>query len=127
MESNGQRSNTVRVAVSASLPEIRAIANQDGTPNSATNPAQQGSAIMVYMSGMGQTNPASVDVVPVNAFVGGISSPPQYVGAAMGLVAGITQVNVRIPTNNCTSDTSSVSVNSAFATLYIVQSAEPLS
>jgi uncharacterized protein (TIGR03437 family) len=132
VEANGQRSNTVRTSVQASLPEILAVANQDGTANSATNPAQQGSVIVDYMTGLGQTNPASVDgqintspgavpIAPVAAFVGNISSPPQYVAAAVGLVAGISQVNVLVPVSNYTSSGITVSVNSANAALYVVK------
>jgi uncharacterized protein (TIGR03437 family) len=132
VESNGQFSNAVRIGVSAAIPEILAIANQDGTANSATNPAPQGSVIVVYVTGLGQTYPASVDgqintspaavpVAPVSAFVGGQASPPEYVAAAAGLVAGISQVNVRVPVNNIASGATSIGVNSADATLFVVK------
>jgi uncharacterized protein (TIGR03437 family) len=131
LTSNGQTSNSVRVAVTASLPEILAVANQDGTANSATNPALQGSVISVYVTGLGQTNPAGVDgqvntsnaavpLAPVNPYVGGIATPPQFVGAAVGMVAGITQVNLQVPAGKYPASGSSVSVNSAAAALYVV-------
>jgi uncharacterized protein (TIGR03437 family) len=132
VESNGQRSNTVRTAVFASLPKILAVANQDGTANSATNPAPPGSVIAIYMTGLGQTNPASVDgqvntspaavpLAPVTAFVEQVASPPVYVAAAVGLAAGISQVNVRVPVKNYNSSATTVSVNSADAALFVVK------
>jgi uncharacterized protein (TIGR03437 family) len=56
----------------------------------------------------------------VTAYVGAVPSPPQFVGAAKGLVAGITQVNIQVPVTSYSSSTTSVSVNSADATLYVV-------
>ncbi|MBV8843031.1 MAG: hypothetical protein JO307_09480 [Bryobacterales bacterium] len=58
---NGTLSNSVRVGVQASASQILSIANQDGTPNSAANPAYAGSVITLYVSGLGQTNPPGVD------------------------------------------------------------------
>jgi len=77
------------------------------------NPAARGSAIAIYLTGAGVTNPASVDgavTVPtppfpaltqtVNVSIGGVSIPAQsilYSGAAPGSVEGLTQINVVIP------------------------------
>ena len=38
-----------------------AIVNQDGTVNSATNPASAGSFVMIFATGEGQTNPDGTD------------------------------------------------------------------
>jgi uncharacterized protein (TIGR03437 family) len=115
----GQLSNSVVLPVSAVLPGVftidasgrgsGAIINQDGTVNSANNPASAGSYVSVYATGEGQTNPAGVDgkpadspapqpvAQPVTATVGGIDAPVQYAGGAPGLVAGVLQVNVQVP------------------------------
>ena len=42
--------------------------------------------------------PLPLPVLPVTATIGGRSVQPQYAGAAPGLVAGVLQVNVQIPT-----------------------------
>src|SRR5262245_56358440 len=67
----GQSSNTVTVPIVDVAPGIftidasglgqGAIVNQDGTVNSATNPAVPGSFVSVYATGEGQTDPAGVD------------------------------------------------------------------
>jgi uncharacterized protein (TIGR03437 family) len=129
---NGQRSNSVRVGVPASLPQILTIMNSDGTVNSSGSPAKLGSTIALYVSGLGETNPLSVDglvnsaplpvpVVPVNVFVPGGQVSPSYVGAAPGLIAGITQVNVPLPQSiqGVTGGKASINVNGVNAPLYV--------
>jgi uncharacterized protein (TIGR03437 family) len=85
-----------------------AILNQDGTVNSANNPAVVGSYIAVYATGEGVTLPAGTDgklggVTPampiqrVTALVGGESATVQYAGGVSGLVAGVFQINVQVP------------------------------
>jgi uncharacterized protein (TIGR03437 family) len=88
-----------------------AVINADKTHNSAQNPAARGSAISIYITGAGVTNPASKDGVltsatnppliaqPVTVTIGGQNAPVTYQGAAPGLVAGMSQINVQIPTN----------------------------
>lgn len=87
---------------------IAAALNEDGTPNSAANPARRGQIVALYVTGEGTTNPAGVDgqfanavypkpVLPVSVRIGGLSAPVHYAGAAPGLVAGLMQVNVQIP------------------------------
>jgi uncharacterized protein (TIGR03437 family) len=127
---NGQASNSVRMVVRISNPQILTVLNQDGTANSASNPAQRGSVIVLYVSGMGVTTPLSVDglvttapqpvpVQPVGVFLPGGGVTPQFIGAAPGLIAGITQVNVLIPAGSTFTGNSSVSVSSVSAPLYI--------
>ena len=41
--------------------------NQDGTANSATNPAHVGDVIVLYATGEGQTSPAGIDGQPASA------------------------------------------------------------
>ncbi len=86
-----------------------AILNQDYSVNSAANAADQESVVMLYGTGEGQTNPAGVDgqvamasfpvpvTQPVTATVGGLTAEVQYAGAAPYMVAGVIQVNVKLP------------------------------
>jgi len=89
-----------------------AILNNPGlTRNSASNPASPGSVVSIYATGAGVTKPASVDGVltatvnppkvaqPVTVTIGGQIADVLYQGAAPGMVAGISQINVRIPAN----------------------------
>jgi uncharacterized protein (TIGR03437 family) len=115
----GQGSNLVLIPVAAVMPAIftagasghgqGSILNQDGTVNSASNPAAVGSYVSVYATGEGQTNPAGIDgkpagspaprpvAQPITATVGGLPAQVQYAGGAPGLVAGALQANVQIP------------------------------
>ena len=91
-----------------------AVLNQDGvTVNSSTNPEKRGNVIAIYMTGEGQTAPQGVDgvviapvasalktpVLAVSVTVGGVDAPVVYRGSAPGLVSGVMQVNVTIPTS----------------------------
>ena len=114
----GQLSNSVSVPVALAVPGIftadasghgqGAILNQDGTVNSANNPAAAGSYVFVYGTGEGQTSPPGVDgtldgspaptpVQTVTASVGGVNANVAYAGGSPGLVAGVLQVNVQVP------------------------------
>ena len=135
----GQKSNTVRAGVTAISPQILTVANQDGTVNSASNPAKFGSVIVLYVSGLGETTPLSVDglvntapySVPnftVSAYLTGNSSSttPQAVVSAPGLIAGITQVNVALPSSlppglSAGTKSLSVSIVAAQAPVYVTQ------
>jgi uncharacterized protein (TIGR03437 family) len=120
VEYQGQQSASVALAVAPSVPGIftsdasghgQAVAiNEDGSRNSANNPAAVGSVVVLYATGSGQTNPAVTDgtisndpnnlpqpVLPVSVKVNGLDAQVLYAGAAPGLVAGVTQLNVRIP------------------------------
>jgi uncharacterized protein (TIGR03437 family) len=85
-----------------------AILNQDNSINSAANPAKRASIVVLFGTGEGQTNPAGVDgqtaqsvypkpKQPITAKVNGIEAEVAYYGAAPTLVAGVIQVNVKIP------------------------------
>jgi uncharacterized protein (TIGR03437 family) len=87
-----------------------AILNQDGvTINSFKNPAAKGSIVSIFATGEGQTLPNGVDgrlatggnlpvpAAPVSVLINGERADVLYAGAAPGQVAGLFQVNVRIP------------------------------
>jgi len=89
------------------------VINQDGSINSASNPALPGTIIAFFLTGEGQTNPGGVDgkttplppaapAVPQQAvavFLNGQQAQVPYAAEAPGLVAGIMQVNAQIPLN----------------------------
>ena len=86
-----------------------AAINQDGfTINTTATPAKIGDVISVNATGEGQTTPGGVDGkpavvplprpnLPVIVSIGGKTVTPEYAGGAPGGVAGLMQVNVRIP------------------------------
>jgi uncharacterized protein (TIGR03437 family) len=86
-----------------------AAVNQNGTLNSSAAPAPVGSVVSLYTTGEGQTTPPGADgaLMPPNvlahsqqtvtATVGGLPALVTYSGAAPGEIAGLIQVNVRIP------------------------------
>jgi uncharacterized protein (TIGR03437 family) len=88
--------------------------NQDGTINSSDNPAPAGSMVVLYATGGGQAAPQPADgsvvsadnlplpVLPVTAQIGGRPAEVLYAGGAPGMVAGILQVNLRVPTGVAT-------------------------
>jgi uncharacterized protein (TIGR03437 family) len=115
----GNLSSTTVVPVTSAAPGIftanatglgpAAAVNQDGTLNSASNPASRGSFISLYVTGEGQTSPAGVNgkiaatppyakpILPVTVMIGGVAANVTYAGGAPTAVAGLMQVNVQIP------------------------------
>jgi uncharacterized protein (TIGR03437 family) len=115
---NGQFAAPLPASIATTVPAIftlnasgsgqAAALNQDNSVNGASTPAKAGQVVSLYMTGAGQTNPPGTDGLPgaaplplpiltVTAQVGGQSADIQYAGAAPGLVAGVLQVNVVIP------------------------------
>ena len=84
-----------------------AALNQDGSLNTPLNPATQGSIVTIYVTGGGQTNPPAVTggiaaapgsmALPTTATIGGLPADVLYSGPAPGLIAGVSQFNLRIP------------------------------
>jgi len=78
---------------------------------SLSNPVAAGDSLVLYATGMGSLVPAVPDgaivlpplptlgYYPVKVLIGGLSATIQYVGPAPGLVAGVDQINVQIPSN----------------------------
>jgi uncharacterized protein (TIGR03437 family) len=100
-----------------------AVLNQNGTFNGpptglviggqtvTTVPAPQGTVIAVFMTGGGQSNPASTSgtVTPtgttlykipgtVTATINGVNAIVEFAGEAPALVTGVIQVNLLVPT-----------------------------
>jgi uncharacterized protein (TIGR03437 family) len=114
----GVRSPVFRAPVVAANPGVfsanssgtgaGAILNQDNSFNSPQNPAERGSIIVFFLTGEGQTVPAGVDgqvassvfpkpALPVRVEISGVEAEVLYAGAVPGQVAGLMQVNARIP------------------------------
>jgi len=114
---NPSQTLTTALPVAAATPAIftlnstglgpGAILNQDYTPNSANNPALAGSTIMIYGTGFGPLQSPVVDgqvagaanstAGPVTATIAGFPATVLYAGAAPGLIAGVIQINVKLP------------------------------
>jgi uncharacterized protein (TIGR03437 family) len=84
-----------------------AIVNQDGSINSASNPAPRGSTIQIYATGGGQTTPLSSTgavaptaaslSLPVTLTIGGANAQVLYAGNAPSEVEGVIQINAVVP------------------------------
>ncbi len=84
------------------------ILNQDGSVNTASNPAAPGSYVSVFGTGGGALSPAVTSgnvagdtlswvTLPYSATVNGELANAQYAGSAPGLVYGVYQFNVQVP------------------------------
>lgn len=118
-EYRGVRSNAVSLPVLDAVPGLftrdasgtgaAAALNQDGSVNSADRPAPAGSVIVLFGTGDGLPDPVPADGAvitgaplpkpqfPVNVLVDGQPAELLYAGAAPSLVAGVLQLNVRLP------------------------------
>ena len=128
--SQGQSSSPVTMPVLPATPALfsldgtgggpGAILNQDGSLNSAANPAARGSVVVLYGTGAGQTNPAGDDgmisvgsplptpVLPVSIFIDGRPAEVLYAGAAPEMVQGVIQINARVPATASTGPATTV-------------------
>ena len=91
---------------STNLPTIIRIAN--GALATDANPIHPNDVLIIYVTGLGQTNPAGLTGYPapgnplssaltsVNVSLGGMSLPVTYAGLAPGEV-GVYQINVTVP------------------------------
>jgi uncharacterized protein (TIGR03437 family) len=113
----GVLSDPVSVAVAPASPALftqnsqgwgpAAALNQDYRLNTAENPAARGSIVILFATGEGITDqaadgvlataPLAQPLLPITVTVGGTPAEVLYAGAAPGLVAGVMQLNVRIP------------------------------
>jgi uncharacterized protein (TIGR03118 family) len=83
--------------------------NQDGTLNTATNPAPAGSVVLLFVTGDGPKNPPGQDglvtndilrtpVLPVSVTIGGQAATVLYAGTTPGFVEGVSLVEAVVPT-----------------------------
>jgi uncharacterized protein (TIGR03437 family) len=120
VEVNGRTSVGSPISVTASGPGIftanasstgpAAALNASGTVNTSANPATRGGIVVLFGTGEGQTNPAGVDGAivgtvlarpsqTVTATIGGVPADVIYAGGSPGLVSGVLQINLRVPTS----------------------------
>src|SRR5439155_13260922 len=120
VNSQGQTSAPVTIPVRDVTPAIftlddsghgqGAILNEDGSLNSARNPAARSSIVTLFGTGEGQTNPGGVDgkiaaqplpipIQEVRVTIAGADASVEYAGAAPREVAGLLQVNARVPSS----------------------------
>jgi len=144
---NGSQTNCLPWAVSGAAPGVftvdgvhAAALNQDGTINSAENPAAPDSIVSVFATGLGAIGPPQNDgaivapPLPVNDLqfvaagrVGGIvfvyaPVPTEYAGPAPYLVAGASQINFTVTNSDLrlqTAPGSSADFSSQSFTVYV--------
>jgi uncharacterized protein (TIGR03437 family) len=126
VEYQGVRSDPFQITVTPTAPGLfsadasgkgqASATNSDGiTANSTASPAERGSAVILWATGEGLTDPPGVDgrlaigVVPkplaaVSVNIGGLPATVQYAGAAPGNMPGLFQINAQIPGNVQTGD-----------------------
>ena len=118
VEYQGVVSNAATIPVVAARPGLfsanssgsgqGALLNEDNTVNSASNPLARRKIAVLFATGEGVTTPGGVDGqlatsvypkpnLPVRVRIGGVDAEVLYAGAAPTLVAGVLQVNVRVP------------------------------
>ena len=96
---DGAAAGGTSAAVTAAAPGIFTLAgatgqaaalNQDGSLNSAANPAARGSVVSIYATGQGSSSNS------VSMSIAGYDAPILYAGAAPGF-PGLMQINAQIP------------------------------
>jgi uncharacterized protein (TIGR03437 family) len=104
----GSATGSLDLVVADAAPAVfPVVVNQDGFPNSATDPTALGSILTFYATGEGLTNGPNISgqaaVVPypspllaVTLTVAGFPAQILYAGSAPGAV-GLMQVNARVP------------------------------
>jgi uncharacterized protein (TIGR03437 family) len=123
VEYKGVRSDVIKLKVADAAPGIfstgangigqGAILNQDYSINGAANAAARNSVVMIYATGEGQTNPPGVDgalvgatlpqsILKATVTIGGKAAEVQYSGGAPGNVAGLWQINAKVPADAAT-------------------------
>ena len=134
VEYNGVSTNTVSVPVAEASPGIfindyttqqGTVLNQDGTPNSASNPAKQGSVISIFGTGGSFVQSVAVDgsfwppapllmfASPATVTIGGFGADVLYAGSAPGQISGLFQINAVVPANLPVAGTESLTVQVA--------------
>jgi len=118
VEVDGRTTNALSVPVQAAGPAFftfnssgqggGAFLNENGSVNTAANPAARGSIVVLYATGTGRTTPAQADgevtganpprpAQPVKVFLADRDAEVLFAGSTPGVVSGLTQLNVRVP------------------------------
>ena len=129
IEYQGVKSDPITVPLAPSAPGLftvdstgngqAAAFNEDGSFNSASNPAKAGAMVVLYATGEGKSSPSVLDGQPattplpkpllrVDVTIDGKTAEIAYAGGAPGLVAGLMQINARIPAGARTGNVSIV-------------------
>ena len=88
VNARGASSDTVTVPVLPSAPGLfPSVWNEDGSRNYETNPAGQGSIVVLFATGLNE---------PTTVQVGGVDAEVLFSGPPAGIV-GVTQINIRLP------------------------------
>lgn len=136
VEYEGRAINTLALPVKIAEPGIfrlgasgfGAILNQDNTLNTPENPAARGSIITFWAVGMGPFTGSYSDgsivgselfplQMPVRVTLSGAEGQVLYAGASPSMVAGITQLNVRIPANARVSSRVAIAITAGEVTI----------
>src|ERR1017187_4786290 len=129
---NGQTSNSCTVGVLPQNRDILAVVNSDWPVNSASNPAKPGSQVVIFLTGLGQTIPASADgainqlpparprTVPAIAFPYAPANVT-FIGAAAFEVAGVSQLNMTLPAPAASPFLVYIGNDGSIATVYVAQ------
>jgi len=117
-ERDGVRSQPVTQLVAPTTPALftldgsgagqAAALNQDSAINGLQGAAKRGDVVILFGTGVGQTDPPGQDgrvagaplprpLAPVTVRIGNVEAQVLYAGAAPGLVEGVVQINALIP------------------------------
>jgi uncharacterized protein (TIGR03437 family) len=109
VQSNNALANAIRLGTVETAIGVIAIVNPDGNSNSPDQPAASDSLVTIYVTGLGQTIPPSMDgeisvtgsrvfqVGPIHVNINGTDAELIYLGATPGQVSAITRIDVRVP------------------------------
>ncbi len=118
IELQGVMSEPIAVSIAPSAPGLftldssgtglAAALNEDGSLNTASKPAKPGSIVSFYATGEGQSSPFGLDgklvttplpkpLLQVEVTLNGQPAEVLYAGGAPSLVAGLMQINARVP------------------------------
>jgi uncharacterized protein (TIGR03437 family) len=125
VEYQGAQSQTVDMQLAATAPAVFTlaglpngpglIANDPYTMNSKDNPAAEGSAVTIYWTGGGQTDPPGIDgqiekfplprvIAPLSITIGGKLADLRYAGAVPYGWAGLLIAEVVVPAGSASTD-----------------------
>jgi uncharacterized protein (TIGR03437 family) len=138
VERSGQTAGPIALPVADSAPAIftqnaggigqASAINEDGTLNTPRNLAPAGTIVALFLTGTGQATPAQITgalngpadvgktILEVTATIAGSPAEVRYAGPAPGLIAGATQINLKIPDGITPSYAAPVSIKVGDAT-----------